>query len=604
VCINGDLDVTGAYGLTGALTVGGTLDANGQVDLGDNGDTVTIDSSDWNINATGDMSGIGSIGANGLATLSLGATISGATASLNASSNFDTNINTGTSTGAATIGNGGGTVAVLGSGWGMSTAGAFTGAASIATEDNQSTLVESIGVTGTDAASHTIDFQIDGDSGLSIAATGDGAGHVGVKTLTATGGVIVNPERISALTADTSLVKLGNGGDLLAGTGGGTSGRTNVVEISATRPLGTAFTGGGDDNGLKVAVTNRNIVAQDSYILRAATFGATNRGDGGTLGTLNGAYISATQKGEGATGSPVTAELAGLKVKVEQDSPNATVPTALYGVNVEYDAVMAAPAASAGLRVYQNSDTGLTNPTAAISVERNAALASRWVYGLDFGATAATVETAEIRGSNDETIDNVTNGSWTFNGKIVGNNGITDSGLGAGVLHAAGGSASFTSSLIATADITAGAVTSTELADTICLRQLSVTFNPSEAAATDDYVDLFAYDPVTGVADFDTVEANVDNFIVSAASVAHSMAIAIDVAPGAGKGAWTIVVRDDAASTTLTCSIDEAAVACTDVTHAPAIVAASKLDVLVTSTDAGGAPDAAAAMTIAFCLGQ
>lgn len=73
--------------------------------IGDNNPTVAIDSSDWDISTTGAMSGIGAITADGLITAQLGATVTGATTSVNASSNFATNINTGTSTGATSIGN-------------------------------------------------------------------------------------------------------------------------------------------------------------------------------------------------------------------------------------------------------------------------------------------------------------------------------------------------------------------------------------------------------------------------------------------------------------------------------------------------------------------
>lgn len=53
--------------LNGATTVanGNAFTANGLVKLGDGGDTVQIDSSDWDISTTGDMSGIGSIALNG-----------------------------------------------------------------------------------------------------------------------------------------------------------------------------------------------------------------------------------------------------------------------------------------------------------------------------------------------------------------------------------------------------------------------------------------------------------------------------------------------------------------------------------------------------------
>lgn len=50
--------------VTGGWTFSGAIDANGQVDLGDNGDTVAIDSNDWDISATGAMTGL-SFDANG-----------------------------------------------------------------------------------------------------------------------------------------------------------------------------------------------------------------------------------------------------------------------------------------------------------------------------------------------------------------------------------------------------------------------------------------------------------------------------------------------------------------------------------------------------------
>lgn len=46
----------------GATTVNGALVANGAVTLGDDGDTVAIDSSDWNISTTGALTGVASVG--------------------------------------------------------------------------------------------------------------------------------------------------------------------------------------------------------------------------------------------------------------------------------------------------------------------------------------------------------------------------------------------------------------------------------------------------------------------------------------------------------------------------------------------------------------
>ncbi|MDD5244084.1 MAG: hypothetical protein PHU49_08705 [Syntrophorhabdaceae bacterium] len=87
-----------AITLTNGNTVG--------IAIGSNNETVAINSADWDISATGDMTGIGAITSNGLFTGALGATISGATINLNASSNFGVNIGTGTSTGQVDLGSG------------------------------------------------------------------------------------------------------------------------------------------------------------------------------------------------------------------------------------------------------------------------------------------------------------------------------------------------------------------------------------------------------------------------------------------------------------------------------------------------------------------
>ena len=126
VGMNGDVYIDGALDVDGTMTFDGALTINGQVTLGDGGDTVEINSSDWDVNATGDMTGIGAITMNGLLTGTLGATISGATTSINASSNFGTNINTGTSEGAVAIGGGSGTVAINSTVWDVAATGAVS----------------------------------------------------------------------------------------------------------------------------------------------------------------------------------------------------------------------------------------------------------------------------------------------------------------------------------------------------------------------------------------------------------------------------------------------------------------------------------------------
>jgi hypothetical protein len=114
---------------------------NAALTLGGGSGTVAVNSSDWDISTAGVMTGIGAVTTDGLATLALGATISGATTAINESSNFATNINTGTSNGALTLGGGSGTVAINSSDWDISTSGAMTGIGAITADGAISGLV-------------------------------------------------------------------------------------------------------------------------------------------------------------------------------------------------------------------------------------------------------------------------------------------------------------------------------------------------------------------------------------------------------------------------------------------------------------------------------
>lgn len=140
--------------------------------------------------------------------------------------------------------------------------------------------------------------------------------------------------------------------------------------------------------------------------------------------------------------------------------------------------------------------------------------------------------------------------------------------------------------------------TGTILLNTNCTSVVAGEFDPTELGATDDYLNL-----VENLAS--ATETDEDMFMVPIAMTARNLRAQVDVAPGAGNDRWTITLRDDAASTTLTCQIDEANTNCSDTTNAPSLAAGSKLDIQVTSNAEGGPadPTAAAALTVSFCLG-
>lgn len=123
------------------------------ISFGNNATTVAVNSTDWDIDATGAMTGIGAITADGLITGSLGLTITAAAVSLNASSNFGVNIATGTSTGA--IGIGGGQTTQL-----ITVASAIGGATPLTFEGATDNDIETIfAITDPTVADKTITFQ-------------------------------------------------------------------------------------------------------------------------------------------------------------------------------------------------------------------------------------------------------------------------------------------------------------------------------------------------------------------------------------------------------------------------------------------------------------
>jgi hypothetical protein len=115
---SGDATIGGALAVTGAISGGSFTPATFS--------SATDIFADTGVYTTS-LNALGTLGAGGAITGTAGATISGATTSLNASSNFATNINTGSSSGAVTIGGNSGTVAINSSDWDITTTGAMTG---------------------------------------------------------------------------------------------------------------------------------------------------------------------------------------------------------------------------------------------------------------------------------------------------------------------------------------------------------------------------------------------------------------------------------------------------------------------------------------------
>ena len=158
------------------------------------------------------------------------------------------------------------------------------------------------------------------------------------------------------------------------------------------------------------------------------------------------------------------------------------------------------------------------------------------------------------------------------------------------------------SNTLAFAGASSGYTFDADVTSTACSSIESVEYNPTEAGATDDYVNLMLSGLTSSA--FSATETDQDMFMVPRDMIARDLRAEVNAAPGVGNDAWVITLRDDAASSTLTCTIDEAATNCSDTTNAPALVAGSKLDILVISSGPGADPNTAATMNISFCLGQ
>ena len=131
----------------------------------------------------------------------------------------------------------------------------------------------------------------------------------------------------------------------------------------------------------------------------------------------------------------------------------------------------------------------------------------------------------------------------------------------------------------------------------------SLTFNPDETGANDDFVALVKIATATGDAYTSTAEANADDFRAPAALTVSDLRVVVADAPGIGQDFWRVMFRDDGADTTLTCNITDNATTCEDVANDVAVVALSRLNLQVASNNNANAdPLATSEMTISFCV--
>lgn len=167
-----DLDVAGYAQFAGTIEVDGALDADGAITLGDGGDTLIVDTSDWDITATGDLSGIGTIAADGDVDLTAAGGGTG-TADLDVAgyAQFAGTIEVDgalDADGAITLGDGGDTLIINTSDWDVTATGDLSGIGTIAADGD-------VDLTAVGGGTGTADFDVAGYAQFAGAVEIDGA---------------------------------------------------------------------------------------------------------------------------------------------------------------------------------------------------------------------------------------------------------------------------------------------------------------------------------------------------------------------------------------------------------------------------------------------
>jgi len=209
-------------------------------------------------------------------------------------------------------------------------------------------------------------------------------------------------------------------------TGTGTKDRNYGLLIEGTRAAGQELTSGDhDEAGLKIRVDTEAVTTTTGTVLRAIDAEAKADNPDGTVTNLYGASVTAksdTSAGDVGTmvalstnaqnNAAVDDLLAGADIRIMRQA--ATEPTEEYIMRVRSSSTTGA-GADAG--IYMESDYGSSASTDSMD------------YGVDM--SAAAINTAELRLSNGETINNVTDTAIQVGGFLAYTEGaVIDLGAG------------------------------------------------------------------------------------------------------------------------------------------------------------------------------
>lgn len=128
-----------------------------------------------------------------------------------------------------------------------------------------------------------------------------------------------------------------------------------------------------------------------------------------------------------------------------------------------------------------------------------------------------------------------------------------------------------------------------------CDRIITAGLLPTTTQGTNDYINLTDHTK-------SSVESSESTFRVPINMKAHDLHVFVDTAPG-GTDTWKTTLRDDAADTTLTCTITGTETECFDDEEVPSIDSGSILTLVVDSSDGPTAPTFGS-FVLAFCLDE
>ncbi|MBN1815319.1 MAG: hypothetical protein JXA14_26040 [Anaerolineae bacterium] len=254
------------------------------------------------------------------------------------------------------------------------------------------------------------DLGVQGDLEINGTLDADADSNLGTDagdTVMVIGDVVINGLRDGASGYDNFLEITGD----ITGTASGA--KTYGLLIEMSRPA-TADNDGGDcdDAALKIRIDNDADGNYYGYVLRGADIQAKNdnSGDSGIhnhVTTLSGASITAQT--DSGTGEPYTTDAYGLQVNV---TANGRVTNTLISADIRmFRQAATEPATEYVVRV-RNSNTSGTGVDAGIAiVSDGSGETDDFDYGLDM--TNADINTADIRLSNGETIENTLDGTIT-----------------------------------------------------------------------------------------------------------------------------------------------------------------------------------------------